>query len=74
MALEGAVGGDRRDEFDVIRHTPYRPVAADEGGEIQIGSITLQVVSGDITHERTDAIVNGTNKYLKNKGKGSTSD
>ena len=35
-----------------------------EGGEIQIGSIRLQVVPGDITKERTDAIVNGTNQSL----------
>ena len=35
-----------------------------EGGEIRIGSITLQVVPGDITQERTDAIVNGTNNNL----------
>ena len=36
-----------------------------EGGEIQIGSIRLQVVSGDITKEKTDAIVNGTNRQLE---------
>ena len=36
----------------------------DEGAEIQIGSITLQVVPGDITQETTDAIVNGTNSRL----------
>ena len=35
-----------------------------EGGEIRIGSITLQVVPGDIVQERTDAIVNGTNNDL----------
>ena len=32
--------------------------------EIQIGSITLQIVPGDITQETTDAIVNGTNPRL----------
>ena len=34
------------------------------GGEIKIGPIRLQVVPGDITKERTDAIVNGTNPDL----------
>ena len=41
-----------------------RSAAKEEGGEIKIGSITLQVVPGDITKERTDAIVNGTNQRL----------
>ena len=39
-------------------------ISTGEGGEIKIGSIRLQVVSGDITKEKTDAIVNGTNRHL----------
>ena len=35
-----------------------------QGGEIQIDNIMLQVVAGDITQEKTEAIVNGTNKDL----------
>ena len=66
-SLEGAVGGDL-EEFEVIKPIPYKPVGVDEGGEIQIGSIILQVVSGDITLEKTNAIVNGTNRYLRHKG------
>ena len=34
-----------------------------EGG-IRIGSICLQVAQGDITQEKTDAIINGTNADL----------
>ena len=67
-SLEGAVGGDP-EEFEVIKPMSYKPVGVDEGGEIQIGSIILQVISGDITLEKTNAIVNGTNKYLKHKGR-----
>ena len=67
-SLEGAVGGDL-EEFEVIKPMSYKPVGVDEGGEIQIGSIILQVVSGDITLEKTNAIVNGTNIHLKHKGR-----
>ena len=45
-------------------HSPTHSAAIGDGGEIQIGSITLQVVPGDITQETTDAIVNGTNPRL----------
>ena len=44
--------------------SPGQHVSTGEGGEIKIGSIRLQVVSGDITKEKTDAIVNGTNRHL----------
>ena len=68
VSLEGAVGGDP-EEFELIEPMSYKRVAVDEGGEIQIGSIMLQVVSGDITLEKTDAIVNGTNRQLRHLGK-----
>ena len=61
------MGGDI-EEFEVMKSMSYKPVGVDEGGEIQIGSINLQVVSGDIIQEKTNAIVNGTNRYLKHKG------
>ncbi len=55
--VEGAKGGvDMEDSMEVGPET--------SGDEIQIGSITLQVVSGDIIQEKTDAIVNGTNRDL----------
>ena len=58
--LRGAVGGISLpfDEF-------LSPPSIREGGEIQIGSIFLQVTPGDITEEATDAIVNGTNGGLQ---------
>lgn len=45
-------------------HNPPQSAATGDGGEIQIGSICLQVVSGDLTRETTEAIVNGTNSEL----------
>ena len=66
---EGAVGGVP-EPFEIVEPLAASfqnlrgSAATGEGGEIQIGNITLQVVSGDITRETTDAIVNGTNPTL----------
>ncbi|NWY57574.1 PAR15 polymerase, partial [Chionis minor] len=47
----------------VLRAKPPMPVSAEVLGvhEMQIGSVTLQVISGDITKEDTEVIVNITN-------------
>ena len=57
-STEGAVGGLPA-SFELVEDEPN-----EDGGEIQIGSIRLQVVHGDITQETTDAIVNGTNPEM----------
>ena len=57
-SIEGAFGHVPT-SFELVEDEPQ-----EEGGEIQIGSIRLQVVHGDITQETTDAIVNGTNSGL----------
>ena len=59
----GAIGGmkERVSWIPPAEQGANRPSA---GGEIRIGSITLQVVPGDLIKERTDAIVNGTNNNL----------
>ena len=66
--LVGAVGGIPEPLEPMAGNTFIEalPARAAEGGggEIKIGSIRLQVVPGDITKERTDAIVNGTNPEL----------
>ena len=68
--MEGAVEGYAKPFAMVepmatgIQNSPGSAAAMGEGGEIQICSIRLQVVLGDITHETTDSIVNGTNQRL----------
>ena len=57
----GAVGGTKEQVSWTPSAGANRPSA---GGEMHIGSITLQVVPGDLIKERTDAIVNGTNNNL----------
>ena len=64
----GAVGGIPEPLEPMAGNAFIEPIparaAGGGGGEIKIGSIRLQVVPGDITKERTDAIVNGTNPEL----------
>ena len=52
-------------ESDTNTNLTHLPAVVDDGGEIQIGTIRLQVVPGDITQETTDAIVNITNAQLR---------
>ena len=62
--LVGATGGIPEEIEEMPPVGSGLHVSTGEGGEIKIGSIRLQVVSGDITKEKTDAIVNGTNRHL----------
>ena len=53
----------------IRRGVPVQPVAIAEAPVLVIqDKVTVQVVQGDITEERTDAIVNTTNDQL-NMGK-----